>query len=166
MFTQDNQDLVVILLDTGARLNEVQRLEWKQVDLEKRQIHLWRPKVKNESVLFMTDRVYHIFRRRYDERRSDEWVFMDESGSKPRHNHKRSMRKAFDRAGLEDCSLHTLRHTFASRLVQAGVSLYKVSQLLGHTEIRTTQIYAHLSPENAASEAVSVLNQLNGGTRQ
>ena len=113
-------------------------------------------------MLFRSDRLYLIFQRRYDERRSDRWVFVDESGSKPRQNHKRSMRRAFNRADLEDCSLHTLRHTFASRLVQAGVSLYKVSQLLGHAEIRTTQIYAHLSPENAASEAVSVLNQLNG----
>lgn len=44
-------------------------------------------------------------------------------------------------------SFHSFRHTFASHLVQKGVSLYKVSKLLGHANIRTTEIYAHLTPE-------------------
>ena len=44
-------------------------------------------------------------------------------------------------------TFHSTRHTFASHLVQKGVSLYIVSKLLGHSDIKTTEIYAHLSPE-------------------
>jgi site-specific recombinase XerD len=51
------------------------------------------------------------------------------------------------KAGLSG-NIHTLRHTYASHLVQNGVDLYTVSKLLGHTTIKTTQIYAHLAPHS------------------
>ena len=57
-------------------------------------------------------------------------------------------------------TIHTLRHTFATRLVQNGVSLAKVSKLLGHASITTTEIYAHLAPNEASEEAMRVLNGL------
>jgi site-specific recombinase XerD len=57
-------------------------------------------------------------------------------------------------------TIHTLRHTFATRLVQNGVSLAKVSKLLGHASITTSEIYAHLAPNEASEEAMKVLNSL------
>ena len=50
-----------------------------------------------------------------------------------------------------NCFLHKLRHTFASHLVQNGVDLYRVSKLLGHTSIKMTEIYAHLTPSDIKS---------------
>lgn len=61
-----------------------------------------------------------------------------------------------DRLGIEDVTLHTLRHTCASRLVQRGVDLYVVCSWLGHSSIKVTERYAHLAPKNVLS-AVSVL---------
>ena len=60
----DAHDLVILLLDLGARLNEVQTLEWKDVDLKNKVIHMWRQKTKTESLLHMTDRVSEVFGRR------------------------------------------------------------------------------------------------------
>ena len=81
------------------------------------------------------------------------------------------IKKAIDRAGLNDpgvvnekggkVTIDSLRHTFASRLVQNGVSLAKVSKLLGHSPIATTEIYAHLAPNEASEEAMKVLNGLD-----
>jgi site-specific recombinase XerD len=51
-------------------------------------------------------------------------------------------------SGLPDFTLHTLRHTFASHLAMRGVSIYKVSQWLGHKSVNTTMIYAHLAPQD------------------
>ncbi|MFB7000868.1 tyrosine-type recombinase/integrase, partial [Streptomyces virginiae] len=56
---------------------------------------------------------------------------------------------------------HTFRDTYAARLVPAGVSLQKVSQLLGHSNILMTQKYAHLCPDALGAEAVAVLNGLH-----
>src|SRR5450631_1148671 len=57
----DAYDLVVLLLDTGARYSEIANIEWKRFDLASRTIHLWRQKVQNENVLYMTDRVFEVF---------------------------------------------------------------------------------------------------------
>jgi site-specific recombinase XerD len=52
------------------------------------------------------------------------------------------------KAEITDFRFHDLRHTFATRLAQAGVDLYKISKLLGHKNIRTTQRYAHHCPDS------------------
>jgi integrase len=71
--------------------------------------------------------------------------------STPTHRFKRAVRAA----GLSDeYTLNTLRHTFASWAVIAGVDLYRVSKWLGHASIKTTEIYARLSPEYGVSMAV------------
>jgi integrase len=64
--------------------------------------------------------------------------------------------EARDRAGILDFRFHDLRHTFATRLVQQGVDLYKVQRLLGHKTQHMTQRYAHHSPESLR-DGVNVL---------
>jgi len=61
-----------------------------------------------------------------------------------------------EKAGFDDVGLHTLRHTCASRLVQAGVSLYVVKEWLGHSSITITERYAHLAPKNLDAAAAAL----------
>ncbi len=56
--------------------------------------------------------------------------------------------RAMQKAGIKDFRWHDFRHTFATRLAQAGVDLYKVSKLLGHKDIKMTQRYAHHCPDS------------------
>jgi integrase len=76
----DVLEFTIMLLDTGAWYNELAKLEWSQVDLQKKEIHLWRPKVRIESILFMTDRVYNILKQRFDNAISEKYVFTNKKG--------------------------------------------------------------------------------------
>jgi site-specific recombinase XerD len=78
------------------------------------------------------------------------------------------LRSAANAAGLNDAAVvkrtgcrvswHVLRHTFASRMVQNGMSLQKLAVPLGHSDIKMTMMYAHLVPENVVTEALDILN--------
>ena len=161
----DAFDLAILLLDTGARYSEIARLEWKQVSLADRSLNLWRPKVQNESILFMTDRVYEVLNRRSAERNQHSHVFQNKKGEK-RGYAGQSLRKALKRAGLLGFTIHTLRHTHATRLVQNGVSLYEVKEVLGHTDIKTTMRYAHLDRADVLRRTRDVINGLNQANRR
>ncbi|WP_444920873.1 tyrosine-type recombinase/integrase [Microbulbifer sp. CnH-101-G] len=156
---QDNYDLVVILLDTGARYSEIANIKWSSIDIENGSINLWRPKVRNESIVYMTTRVKHIFERRFNERVSVEFVFTNQNGL-ARGYQAKGIRAAIKRAGIENFKIHDLRHTCASRLIQSGLSLYEVANVLGHTDISTTQIYAHLERKDVSVKARDTLERL------
>ena len=156
---QDCYDLVILLFDTGARYSEIANIEWSRVDLADRAIHLWRPKVQNEGILYMTDRVYEVLARRVKSRTSP-YVFSNRKGG-PRGYVSQAIRKALRKAGLHDCKIHTLRHTHASRLIQNGMSVYEVREVLGHSDIKTTMRYAHLEGKQVTSKARDVINRLN-----
>lgn len=161
---QDNYDLVVCLLDTGARYSEIAAIKWDSINIEEGTLNLWRPKVRNESIIYMTNRVKDIFKRRFDNRLSEEFVFTNSTGQ-PRGYQAKGIRAAIKRAGIENFKIHDLRHTCASRLVQAGLNLYEVKEVLGHTDIKTTQIYAHLERKDITAKARDILERLqpNGG---
>ncbi len=157
---QDNYDLVVLLLDTGARYSEIANIRWESIDIDNGIINLWRPKVRNESIIYMTSRVKNILTRRYLHRLSDDYLFTNQDG-KPRGYQSKGIRAAFKRAGINDFKIHDLRHTCASRLIQAGLSLYEVANILGHTDISTTQIYAHLERKDVSAKARDVLENFH-----
>lgn len=174
--TQDNLDLTMFLLDTGARYNEVARIKWDQINLETGVIDLYRTKVDNEGRLRLTRRSWEMLKRRREATWPKSYVFpgMTDGGreyskeDKPRGHATDGIQRAIDRCGFnQDVSKgrvtpHTFRDTYASRLVQAGVSLLKVSHLLGHADESMTKKYAHLCPDSAGQEAAAVLDGLHG----
>ena len=95
---------------------------------------------------------------RLQEKKSGDYVFANPNTRKPYNSFYYSWHSARKDAGLDDLRVHDLRHSFASFLVNAGRSLYEVQTLLGHSQIKTTQRYAHLSSDSLrkASNEVSV----------
>ena len=156
---RDAYDLVILLLDTGARYSEIANIEWSRINLSDRTINLWRSKVENETTLYMTDRVHSILTRRAKEQFTKH-VFNNKIGES-RGYCTQSIRKALKRAGLTNCRVHTLRHTLASRLIQNGMSVYEVRDILGHNDIKTTMRYAHLEQKQVTLKARDVINRIN-----
>ena len=78
------------------------------------------------------------------------YVFSKSGGIKFNNDYvTKNFKKAVRKAELNDkIHFHTLRHSFASRLVQRGASIYVVKELLGHSDVSTTQIYSHLEHKN------------------
>ena len=162
-YRHDVHDMVVFVLNTGARYSEVTNIQWQDVDLENRTLTLYRKKVDNYGTLPISDELYAVLRRR---QRKSGYVFPGKRGE--RTYSMIPLRSAADAAGLNDpavvkrtgcrVSWHVLRHTFASRMVQNGMSLQKLAVLLGHSDIKMTMVYAHLVPENVVTEALDILN--------
>lgn len=153
-------DVVVMLLDTGARYNEIARLEWKCIDLKRKTIELWRGKTKSASCVFMTDRVHQVLQRRSENKTHDRWVFTNWDRTSHRTDNTTYLNQVMRSSGVP-YTVHTLRHTFATKMLKAGMTLNDVRVLLGHSSMQTTLRYGHLEASDASPKAVSILNKQN-----
>ena len=104
----------------------------------------------------MNDEAARVLRAWYPCSGSDVLVFPGPTGE-PMADLKTAWCKVATAAALHDFTFHDLRHTFASKLVQAGVDLNTVRELLGHADIRMTLRYAHLAPEHKAAAVAKLV---------
>ncbi len=153
-------DLAVIALHTGLRAGEIFKLTTCDVQLEEGRLVVLDTKTKSNRTVPLNQHSADTFARHLNPDFPSSPIFQQNSC------------KAFSRAveavglnkGVSDrrhrVVFHTLRHTFASRLVQAGVPLALVSQLLGHKDIKMTMRYSHLSPDQA-QDAVNYLDTID-----
>ena len=136
-------------------------LEWRRVDLRSNLIYLdarhTKTKRRGSIPLNVAAKDALLGRARFRATHCPDspWVFCHRDGRRI-GDIKHSFTSACERARIEDFRIHDLRHTCAAWLVQAGAPLDRVRDLLGHTSIATTEIYAHLAPENVR-EAVNLL---------
>lgn len=144
-------DMSLLSLDTGMRAAEIFALTWGNVDTERGIISVFDAK-GGSRFSYMTERVKKMFLRRGPKGR-ERLVFTDKKGGilKEMPQTFRTAVKALrfnehipDRR--ERVVFHTLRHTFASWLVEAGEDIYVVKKLMGHASISMTERYSHLSP--------------------
>ena len=152
--------IIPFLLVTGARKSEAIHAEWDHIDLTAR---TWMvPISKNGRPRFipLTDGALAILEktRRFtlDKLGPSRFIFPNITTGKPYTQIFYPWDVARRKAGLADVRIHDLRHSFASALVNEGMTLYDVKELLGHANIATTQRYAHLSQDRlmeAASKA-------------
>lgn len=143
--------LIETFLHTGFRRDELIHLTWADVDFKNKVVSVqakdgWHPKDYETRHIPLTDRLAEVLRE--IPKGDDTHVFKSGVGTPLdadvlSHNFLRLVRSC----GIKNTSIHTLRHTFASHLVMNSVDLYTVQKLLGHSSIKTTEIYAHLAPD-------------------
>ncbi len=163
---------------TGCRLSEIVTLTWKNVSLANRTITIgdesFITKTRKQRTIPLCDQVFNLLTERLrvsrfgddcngeniiNMQQREKYVFANTKGAMISKDYaSKRFKKACSAAGLDSgFHFHTLRHSFASNLVQLGVPLYTVKELLGHSSIVTTQIYSHLNM-NSLRDAVKVFN--------
>lgn len=157
----DLRDLVIFAVNTGLRQSELLNLRFKQISFKDKLVILDNQehitKSKKVRTIPLNETALNIIVHRYAGDLNS-IVFTLEGDSIKQdfivHKFKKYIRAADINPKL---NFHSLRHTFASWLVQKGVSIFKVSKLLGHADVTTTQIYAHLNNEDLIG-SVDLLN--------
>jgi len=155
-----------LALNSGARQGEQYRLSWSDVNLEGGRATLRKTKngdTRHAPLNSAARKALQDLLNSSDE--EQERVFIGERGKplkKPRH----WWDQVLEAAGIEDFHWHDLRHTFASRLVMAGVDLRTVAQLLGHRTLQMVMRYAHLSQSHELAAVERLCNTGQGNEKR
>lgn len=148
-------DLITAAVNTGMRKGELLGLEWPRVDLKRGLVYLEPDDQKGGeySAVPLNAAAKAALERQQGNHK--QWVFVYKE--LPIGDVKKGFATARERAGIADFHFHDLRHTCAAWLVQAGVPIRTVAEILRHKSIQTSMRYAHLAPDNAR-KAVAAIN--------
>jgi integrase len=152
------RSLIVLATNTGMRRGEILGLAWNQIDLERRTIHIQNSKAKSSNRLIPMNQTVWNLLSALELLRSGQLVFpSDRKQGYPFRDPKNAYRKALRLSGIPHIRFHDLRHTFATRLVRAGVDLITIQKLLGHAKITMTARYAH----SMADDKIAAVRRLD-----
>ena len=152
---------IMLLLLTGGRRNEITQAKWDYVNWERRTLLVPLSKSGKPRAIALNGQALALLRAipRHD---GNPYIFPSPVNGKPSASLFFPWDRIRKRAGLADVRLHDLRHSYASFLVNQGISLYVVQGLLGHAHSRTTQRYAHLAHETLLDAAERVSDVVGG----
>lgn len=175
------ENVVLFALGTGMRRGEIFGLQWSDIDFEKREIHiihnlsyianitkdgekeyhlkLQTPKTKNSiRILPMSDSIYKLLKS-IQRNNDDDYVFSPNNGHFDLKYFQKVWRNKLNEAEIYNKKFHDLRHTFATMLLSNGIDLITVKELLGHSSIKTTEIYLE-ALQKTKTDSVNKINYL------
>ena len=156
---------IKLLLLTGARRNEITQAKWEHVDWQRRTLLVPVSKSGKPRTIALNGAAIALLQS-VPRVQGSEHIFPSPFSGHPFASLFYPWDRIRRRAGLADVRLHDLRHSFASFLVNQGVSLYVVQGLLGHSQVRMTQRYAHLAPQTLLDAAEVVATVISSTRRQ
>ncbi len=138
--------IVELLYGSGLRVGEVVRVRMKDIDLDRMQLHVVQGKGSKDRYTIIPRSISTILATQMNVKQPSDFLFTNGHGGRL---HERSVQKIVTRAAQtarisRSVSVHTLRHSFATHLLEAGTDIRYIQELLGHTKIATTQIYTHV----------------------
>ena len=139
--------LVMLVYSSGLRLSEIVGLKIKDLDSVQMQIRVQQGKGKKDRVTILSERVLEILRRYFQQYQPKEWLFEGADGGQySKRSAQQIVKDAARKAGIKKkISIHTLRHSFGTHLLESGTNLRYIQSLLGHESIKTTEIYTHIT---------------------
>lgn len=164
---QKHRLVLMTLYSGGLRLNEGIHLQIKDIDSKRMTIRVRQGKGNRDRYTLLSRVLLDQLRIYWLRGRPDPWLFPGRSRNKPLCA--TSIQKAFQRARQDagirkEASVHTLRHSFATHLLEQGVNLFTIKELLGHKSIKSTLLYLHLQ-KPGTGQIVNPLDQLLPGLK-
>jgi len=145
---QKHRLIIKLLYSSGLRLQELIDLKRKNLDFERGIIHIKKGKGKKDRITILSKFIKLDFLKYYSsENFKTEYVFEGHAGKYSQ----KSVQKVLDLAGKKieiKVTPHMLRHSFATHLLESGTDIRHIQKLLGHSDLKTTEIYTHVSTKD------------------
>jgi integrase/recombinase XerD len=156
--------ILMTIYSAGLRVSEAVHLKVSDIDSQRMMIHVQQGKGDKDRYTLLANRTLDLLRGYWREYRPQDWLFYSHSFERPLSS--RTVQKVFERALHQaeikkPATVHTLRHSFATHLLEAGTDLYHIQHLLGHKTPSTTTIYLHLSRRDLV-KVISPIDLLEG----
>lgn len=138
---------LLLIYSAGLRLGELLKLKIGDIDSEAMRIHIKQGKGKKDRYVMLSENVLFILREYYKEYKPKEYIFEGQNGGVYSPKSVQSVfKRALQKAGIKKkATVHSLRHSFATHLLDDGTDIRYIQELLGHKRLETTQIYTHVS---------------------
>uniref|UniRef100_A0A7V3E8X0 Integrase n=1 Tax=Ignavibacterium album TaxID=591197 RepID=A0A7V3E8X0_9BACT len=140
--------IISTIYSCGLRISEAVNLEIKDIDSKAMTIKIVNAKGKNDRIVMLSEKLLELLRKYFKEYRPKIYLFEGQNGGK---YSARSIQQIFNNAVKKikikkKVTVHSLRHSFASHLLDSGTDIRFIQELLGHKHLSTTQIYTHINP--------------------
>lgn len=142
-----HKSMLFLIYSSGLRAGELINLKIKDIDGEMMRVFIRGGKGKKDRVSILSQKALDVLRQYFKEHRPKEYLFEGATGGKYSDT---SLRKVFQQAMArskinKNVSLHSLRHSFATHLLEKGVDIRYIQVLLGHNSSKTTEVYTHIT---------------------
>ncbi len=156
--TEKSKIIIEMLYSSGLRVSECASLKVNDIETEKRIGWVRNGKGGKDRLFIVSERLLKDLKHYIYRNKPQEYLFEGKKGILTTRNIQHIIKRCAERAGIKKkVSPHTLRHSFATHLLEAGVDIRKIQELLGHANLQTTQIYTKVS----SSELMKVKSPLD-----
>ena len=154
--------ILKMVYSAGLRLSEIVNLQLTDVQSDRMQIFVRDGKGGRDRYTTLSTKLLKELREYFNQYRPDYWLFEGQNGGQySKRSVQAILKKAVKQGGVNpNCTVHTLRHSYATHLLEAGTSLRHIQELLGHASSTTTEIYTHVSNAERG-RVVSPLDRLD-----
>ena len=143
-----HRTILMVLYSAGLRISEALRLKAPDIDSQRMMIRVHQGKGRKDRYVMLSEKLLQTLRRYWLLDRPEPWLFPGQHASRPltSSSAQQFFERARKRAGIhKKASPHTLRHSFATHLLERGVNIRVIQRLLGHRSLRSTEIYTHVA---------------------
>ncbi len=159
--------ILMLIYSAGLRVGEVVRLRPEDIDSKRKLIYIKGAKGRKDRYSLLSEVAIETLRDYWKEYQPSKWLFL--GPDKERHITVRTVQRIFEKSCKDvrirkTVSVHSLRHSFATHLLEQGIDLRYIQTLLGHQTSKTTEIYTHVSKkslENIKSPLDRILDDIS-----